>query len=277
MKKSTVYKLLEGFAVFLVFLCFCEHLIGGVRVRNDFVVSFVLIAATGLTAFLKSKFRHDTFRLWAVFTALMAGFWVFNLLRFFGIVGWPLQVMYNPEEGVRLFFYHVVLVCAVIIPVFLVKNELNPPVKTGVGKIERPFKNVRSFLIWAGALGVTGWALWFVFRDIGLQEHFTLFLALIGGKALMTGFTEEFCYRGVIQKAATAGFGVWGAIVLQAVLYASFHLNLVPVFFPKLVFLMIVFGIGILFGWVSYITRGIGWAVLVHTAVDVVVEWNNIY
>lgn len=102
------------------------------------------------------------------------------------------------------------------------------------------------------------------------------FVGVAVAKACLTGLTEEVCYRGVVQTAAIARFGVVAGILYQACLYAAFHVGLGPVFFGPLGFVATIFALGLVFGSVTRLTSGIGWACVVHIALDVVVEWQNV-
>ncbi len=276
--KRYIPDFLEAALIVIMFLAFSDLLIGGVRTVWDISFSFLLMIVAGLIAFFKKRIakKEDSARLWSIFTALMIGFWLFNLFRFLQMVGWPLDSGKNLTGYARLLYFHFILFITVLTPVFIVKNQLKPPLKVNFGRLGKPFKSLSNFSTWAILTGVFIWAIWYVFRDIRIKQHFLIFLLLALVKAFFTGFMEEFCYRGVIQKASISRFGVLGGIILQALLYASFHINLYPVFFNKLFFLLIVFGLGCLFGYISYIKNGIGWVVLAHTAIDLVVEWSNI-
>ena len=103
-----------------------------------------------------------------------------------------------------------------------------------------------------------------------------IFIAICLAKAALTGTTEEICYRGIIQPMAIRHFGLPLAIILQSALYMAFHMHLGPAFVSRALFLPAVCTLGIIFGIVSYRTKGIGWAVLIHTALNIVIEWLNL-
>jgi membrane protease YdiL (CAAX protease family) len=88
--------------------------------------------------------------------------------------------------------------------------------------------------------------------------------------------TEEVCYRGIIQPLAIAHFGLPMGIILQSCLFTVFHAYLQAAFFPKAGFLAGIMLLGLIFGIVTRLTRGIGWAVVVHGALGVVIEWWNL-
>ena len=95
-------------------------------------------------------------------------------------------------------------------------------------------------------------------------------------KALMTGAAEEFCYRGVLLKECESFLGMPTAIVIQAALYTVFHMHLGAALTDVSFFLPGVFVLGVTFGIVTAVTRSIGWATAVHTALNVVIEWDNV-
>ena len=53
-------------------------------------------------------------------------------------------------------------------------------------------------------------------------------------------------------------------------------MNLSPAFFNRAGFIAGVFVLGLILGYSRHKTGGIGWAILVHTGLDLVIEWNNI-
>jgi len=105
---------------------------------------------------------------------------------------------------------------------------------------------------------------------------FSAFVAVCLLKAFLTGATEEICYRGIIQPSAIARFGVPLGIIMQSCLYTAFHIHLGEAFFPRTWFLAGVMMLGLVFGLVTHLTRGIGWAGVVHIAINVVIEWRNL-
>jgi membrane protease YdiL (CAAX protease family) len=127
------------------------------------------------------------------------------------------------------------------------------------------------------ALGTWLWALYVItmYRP-QFENSLILLIAICFAKATLTGVTEEICYRGIVQPIAIRHFGLSLGIILQSCLYTAFHIHLGPAVFSKPFFLTAVMSLALIFGIVSYRTKGIGWAILIHTAISVVVEWRNL-
>ena len=53
-------------------------------------------------------------------------------------------------------------------------------------------------------------------------------------------------------------------------------MHLGEAFFPKAGFLASVMALGLIFGAVTRLTSGIGWASVIHVAINVVIEWQNL-
>lgn len=134
----------------------------------------------------------------------------------------------------------------------------------------RPVPVGSSLLIWAGAVAI-------VYTRASVL-NFVFFAAILMTliKSALSAGIQETVFRGLIQPCATASFGVPAGIVIQAFLYGLFHVNLGAVLVSKPMFLFVVFLLGVIFGYVSRKTHGIGWACVVHAGLDMVVEWRNL-
>ncbi|SCY85552.1 CAAX protease self-immunity [Desulfoluna spongiiphila] len=208
--------------------------------------------------------------------AMVSGFWFFSLFRYSGLVSWPLgSAEYLSAYG-YLFYSHVVLVLSVLSPLMAVRSIQGRSIRfffapKGItGRLHIGFFVFTASLFW-------GWAVWTVCSsDVNVSFlSFGLFVACLL-KALMTGATEEFCYRGVLLKDCEFFLGAPAAITIQAVLYTMFHMNLGAAFTVSSFFLPGVFLLGLLFGVVTAMTRSIWWAMAVHTAINVIIEWDNV-
>jgi membrane protease YdiL (CAAX protease family) len=73
-----------------------------------------------------------------------------------------------------------------------------------------------------------------------------------------TGFTEEFAFRGVMQRSATDVFG-WRGIVYVSVLFAILHIG-----FHSVLDVLFVFGVAMFFGWAVKKTGSLLGVTLAH-------------
>jgi len=89
---------------------------------------------------------------------------------------------------------------------------------------------------------------------------------------VFTGVTEEFIFRGVLQKSAVDLFGGWG-IVYISVIFAVLHIgwaagpDTAPLAWLDLPFAL---GIGLLFGWIVKRTGSLLGVILCHGVINVV-------
>lgn len=221
----------------------------------------------------------DRRRLWAVISALASGFWLYTFFRYLGFVRWPMGYASRISEYFFQFVSHAVLVLFGIAPLLWVCRRAFLKEVFSWGDWNRVLRNGNAgFSILSGAVaGVFIWAFYRVFTNPlqGVGSVYLFFLLALG-KAVLTGTGEEIAYRGFIQKAAVYRFGPITGIILQALLYTAFHVNLGQAFFKYYGFIAGVFGLGIFLGVVCYKTRGLGWAILIHTAIDLVIEWRNL-
>jgi membrane protease YdiL (CAAX protease family) len=234
-------------------------------------------AGFGIKRFLGKS--GSAYSVWIILSALAGGFWFFSLFRFMGFVSWPLDHATDSADYIRLLYFHVVLSVSVLTPVIITGQITAPLNRVSWGN----WWNVGSSLIslrivlWLILFGVWFWALFEVLsvrpRTSGPMMGLIVISTL---KATLTGVTEEICYRSMIQSAAIDRLGVPIGIVLQSSLYAAFHLHLGQVFLTQAVFLAGVMALGLVFGIVTRLSGGIGWACTVHTAINLVIEWHNI-
>ena len=224
-------------------------------------------------------YRNDG-RLWVVVSALTAGFWVYTLFRYLGFVRWPLGYPSSLSGYFSMFLSHLALVICPLAALLWIsdKSFLKQTLMWGSWKNLISQRSWGFLLLLAVALGCWIWAFKVVIKTgLGGAGKGGWFLLLALAKAALTGGAEEAGYRGFIQKAAIKRFGVTLGIILQTCLYTVFHMNLGQALFEYSQFMIGVFILGLVFGIVTYRTRGIGWAFVVHTALDVVIEWQNIH
>lgn len=73
---------------------------------------------------------------------------------------------------------------------------------------------------------------------------------------IVAPFTEELIFRGVILKTLNRSMSVTAAIIIQGVLFGVYHMNLVQGLYATL--------LGILFGYVTYKTKSLWPAIIMH-------------
>jgi len=222
--------------------------------------------------------KQNSRRMWAVLSALAAGFWVFSLFRYFGLVEWPLSRAVDLAAYLRLLYSHLVLAFTVLAPVIVACQATGAVrmISWGNWTSSIPARPGKTILV---LVSVCCW-LWAVrvvlSTKLDLPGPFTAFVGVCLLKAFLTGAIEEICYRGIIQPSAIARFGVLLGIIMQSCLYTAFHIHLGEAFFMRAGFLVGVMMLGLVFGVVTHLTHGIGWASVVHIAINVVIEWRNL-
>lgn len=222
--------------------------------------------------------RGSRRRLLAVLSALAGGFWVFSVFRYLGLIGWPLARPPDLSGYLRLLYAHFVLSATVLTPVLVVWSKAKPVAGISWGTWRKAGSPCSGLIVLVLSL-VGAWI--FAFHQVlALNLPFSGplagFIAVCLLKAFLTGATEEICYRGLIQPLAVAHFGAPIGIALQACLFTAFHMHLGEAFFPGAGFLAAVTALGLIFGLVTRLTSGIGWASSVHVAIGVVIEWRNL-
>ena len=275
---KTVVKIVEAATLVFVFTGFVHLLTSASVGLANIIVAAALVVCMAAAVCWHLVGDSDLRKLLAVLTALAIGFWVFSFFRYIGWLSWPLARPCSLSGYIRLLWYHLMMAIAVLIPVLAVAWQIRPVAKLRFGNWRaissgspgRALLLVILCVCWLCALYVV-----FSTRPQASGAIASLIVVCIL-KAVLTGATEEICYRGIIQPAAIARFGVPLGMILQSCLYAGFHMHLGMVFSPRPVFLVAVTVLGFVLGLVSYRTGGIGWAALIHIAINVVIEWRNI-
>jgi len=232
------------------------------------VVLLIGLRGRGLLGVVSSSGKS----VWNMLAGFGAGLGIFVLLVRLGMASWPLTRAASPSAYAFLLLCHLMLVLAISAGFLLLSFRPGTPhcLRWGRWGRGRVVLGLSSFACVGAA----------VYNVLSHRPVFAAWLAPVVViallKAALTGVGEEVFYRGLLQPSAVAHFGrAWG-IVFQAGLYMLFHVFLNQSFLPQIAFLVFVFGLGLVFGIVTQATNGIGWAALIHTALDVVVEWSNI-
>ncbi len=279
-KNKILLDLFKG-AVLVVFFAVFIHLNTSGLASLKHLFGSLVIAVVALIPALKfsKESRKEWKNLIYILTTLAAGFWIFNFFRYLGFVRWPLARPANLEAYVWLLYYHFILSVTVLSPIFTMRYFLKINDKVSFGKwwSGKGTKTGKAGLIISSII-VWVWALFSVKNiNFGSTQHVEIFFIICLLKAFLTGATEEMCYRGIIQPVAIARFGVPAGILFQSCFYAVFHMHLGAPFLSRTLFLIGVMVLGLIFGFVTRRTSGIGWAVIIHMAINVVIEWQNIF
>lgn len=240
-------------------------------------LGLILILAGMAMTDVHERLGLDRRLLWMII-ALGVGFWMFNVFRFAGMVAWPLAHPGNIWDYLALLYDHGVLAANVLAPVLAAWVMIRKENRIRWGDwTENAVSRTGRFLLTASVLVALSMALGFVLVTArNVPEPWMGFAVISIVKACLTGGTEELCYRGMLQPLCVTRFGVVAGIVVQACLYAVFHMHLGRVMFPGAGFLAGVFVLGLIFGAVSRVTSGIGWAFIIHVSLNIVIEWQNI-
>lgn len=139
--------------------------------------------------------------------------------------------------------------------------------QTGLGRAElglRPGNVFMECLLMAGgvSLGIMEYA---ILGPSALVGGLPWWGAALAGALLFvsTGFTEELIFRGLLQSAAVPTLGRWG-IVYVALLFAVLHIG-----YRSALDVLFVFGVGVLFGVLVWISRSIVGVTLAHGMTNV--------
>jgi len=260
------------------------HLLTGAAAGRLHVLSALAVVVLGLAA------AYVPWRgasggapyVWRVLSALLAGFWIFNGFRYLGWVRWPMARPDGLGAYAFLLYSHFVMVATVLSPMLLVgSGKGSPSRRLAWGAWGGPGRgNAGRALLAVVAAGLWIWAIFavvFYIRNGALAgPGLFLFPLIVVIKACLTGGGEEVCFRGIVQPASVARFGLPFGLVFQAGLYALFHMHLGAAIVGETGFVFCVFVFGLAVGAVTRWTRGVGWAFTVHFALNVVIECSNL-
>lgn len=201
-----------------------------------------------------------------------AGLLFFQALALLGITEWPYRSASSPGAYSFLMLNHVVLALCIYGSVTAFSGWRPVRESLRLGRFY-PYR----FAVGATVLPVFLFAGLVMGRNTGgLAGPWFAFLPAAAVKAMLTGVGEEAFYRGLLQKAAIPRFGVVAGILFQAGCYAGFHLPLTQGFGPHGLFLLGMLALGLVFGTMTHLTKGIGWAAAIHVGLDLILEWRNI-
>ncbi|MHC4757522.1 MAG: CPBP family intramembrane glutamic endopeptidase [Planctomycetota bacterium] len=272
-------KLIELASVFFLFAAHIHLLtFDSADLKSIAVSALIVIFALGFSLSPITKHNKNRRNFWVILTALAGAFWIFNFFRYTGFLQWPLGHPDGLRQYLRLLYCHFILSIMVLSIVLLTSYLTKAGITLKWGRFKSLLNNnLGTALLIITTLGIWIWALYVIIMyKPQFESSLILLIAICLAKAALTGTTEEMCYRGIVQPIAIRHFGLPSAIILQSSLYTAFHMHLGPAVVSRAFFLPAVLVLGIIFGIVSYRTKGIGWAILIHTALNVVIEWLNL-
>lgn len=278
-RHKIIAKLLEGIISVLFFSTFVHLLTCAWAGLPNMIASAGMVLIAAVLAYKPLVgYSNSRRRMWAVLSALAGGFWIFNFFRYIGLVQWPLAYAPDLTSYARLLYFHFVLSITVLAPVLMVTRMSGSAKMTLWSYWKKDFFAFPAKpVLLLSSVACWLWALYVVlFTELNTSGPIAGFIVICLLKAFLTGATEEICYRGIIQPAAIAHFGIPLGIILQSCLYTAFHMHLGEAFFCRAGFLAAVMVLGLVFGLVTHLTSGIGWACVVHIAINVVIEWQNL-
>ena len=122
------------------------------------------------------------------------------------------------------------------------------------------FKSIPVQLGIASSGLLFGWVEYLILEPEAMITQLTWseFVPLALVLLIFTGFTEEFAFRGVMQRTTWDVFGWWG-IVYVGVLFAIMHMG-----FHSVLDVLFVFGVAMFFGWVVKKTGSLLGVALAH-------------
>lgn len=91
----------------------------------------------------------------------------------------------------------------------------------------------------------------------------------IVGLSILNGFSEELLFRGLMIIPLVALLGVRKGIWFQAIYFGFHHLGASPELIAGLPMAIILTFLGVLFGYGTWETKGLGWAIILHALLDI--------
>lgn len=272
-------EIIEAIALIVVFGIFFHLLTYTPGIPWRMALALALVASILIWFHLQERETNEQSRdVWEIVSAFAIGFWLFVFFRYLGFVQWPLAHADNLRTYLFLLASHLVFVVTVLSCLLWIAGKRTSFELLSWGNWRKDFLGYTGqVVLLAIAAGTWIWAIYSVMStELPVSERLLWFMVVAFIKAILTGATEEVSYRGIIQPVAVARFGIPFGIIVQSCLYTAFHLHLGAAFCGHIVFLVAVMGLGLLFGVITRLTGGIGWACTIHIAISLVIEWQNL-
>jgi membrane protease YdiL (CAAX protease family) len=271
--------IIEAIALVVFFGIFIHLLTYVPDIPWRMAIALALVVSIWIWFYLQERKTNEQSRdVWEIVSAFAIGFWLFVFLRYLGLVQWPLAHADNLRAYLFLLVSHLVFVVTVLACLLWVAGKRISFDLLSFGNWRKDsLGHTGQIVLLAIAAGTWIWAIYFVMSvKLPVSEGLLFFMIIAFIKAILTGATEEVSYRGIIQPVAIARFGIPFGIIIQGCLYTTFHLHLGAAFCGHIGFLFVVMGLGLLFGVITRLTSGIGWACIIHIAINLVIEWQNL-
>lgn len=205
---------------------------------------------------------------------------IYGLITMFNIMGkYGVGYFESNSEEVLISFMDImnkntnaILLISAIIYVLIIALIYRIGKKNIVSDLGLKNINMKSFII-SIPLGLSVWlintGILSLVQEVGLaQKYFHTYeeitITIVQGSIFMTilvvgilvPFAEEFLFRGVIQKTFSKNMSIKAAIIIQGVLFGIYHGNLIQGLYATF--------LGILFGYITYKSKSIYPAVIMH-------------
>jgi membrane protease YdiL (CAAX protease family) len=203
-----------GFAALLAFSSLLPYLAYSLPTHT--LNSFDLFRLGGLAISLSFWYVILPRAPWSDFLFLIGpvGIMVSKVLR---------QIYDSPLSTIRLdILGHLMLIHVAALSVLVIRGLQG--VKPGLLPTRREaWIGARNFLLFIPIGFALAWILHLRLRPVPLPIWYAIPLFL--GIYLVTAFSEEFAFRGVIQQHLTRGLGPWPALVATSLLFGLSHVN----------------------------------------------------
>jgi len=271
--------IIEAIALVVFFGIFIHLLTYVPDIPWRMAIALALVVSIWIWFYLQERKTNEQSRdVWEIVSAFAIGFWLFVFLRYLGLVQWPLAHADNLQAYLFLLVSHLVFVVTVLACLLWVAGKRISFDLLSFGNWRKDILGYTGqVVLLATAAGTWICAIYSVIStELPASGKLLWFMLVAFIKAILTGATEEVSYRGIIQPVAVARFGIPFGIIIQSCLYSAFHLHLGAAFCGHIGFLFAVMGLGLLFGVITRLTSGIGWACIIHIAINLVIEWQNL-
>jgi len=275
----TLLNIIEAIALVVFFSIFIHLLTYVPDIPWRMAIALALVVSIWIWFYLQERKTNEQSRdVWEIVSAFAIGFWLFVSLRYLGLVQWPLAHVENLRAYLFLLVSHLVFVVTVLACLLWVAGKRISFDLLSFGNWRKDILGYTGqVVLLATAAGTWIYAIYSVIStELPASGKLLWFMLIAFIKAILTGATEEVSYRGIIQPVAIARFGIPFGIIIQGCLYTTFHLHLGAAFCGHIGFLFAVMGLGLLFGVITRLTSGIGWACIIHIAINLVIEWQNL-
>jgi uncharacterized protein len=196
----------------------------------------------------------------------------------------PLQILTNPNEINRIFNeqYPIMtfIYCAALIPVYLIYLRIRQKRDSRVLMSGKPGVSITimAVIIMIGAIGITNYWMTLLYsagetipfvrnalndyeKLAGVFSSTAGYFWLILGVCVMAPVTEELLFRGVIQGELRKAVPDWAAIIIQALLFALYHMQVIQISYVIIP--------GLLLGLLYYWSRSIWVPIAMHVTYNI--------